>query len=185
MGIAMSNRFVCAILLFVISSITTQTADAADEYANVHSVAVVSAIGELLMLHKVEARIFRHPDEFVLITSWGIDDWITKMVTDALSPRFAVKHLAIDTSRLADCDGYLQCTAAVPPRDDVDAYVIVFKSTTPNLDLTGLGIARTGALLYSYAVYAVFSVVVVGRKNRGSNRQGHGAISGCVDIRGT
>src|SRR5690348_6977357 len=93
-----------------------------DEYAGIHTVAVVSAIGDSLHF-TVAPRIFSlGGSDSLPISSWGIDPWLATQIAQSIGTRFSVKTIRVDTSAVAKCDGREQCANALPRTDQIDAY---------------------------------------------------------------
>jgi hypothetical protein len=140
-----------------------------DEYAGIHTVAVVSAIGDTLHF-TVAPRIFSlGGSESLSIASWGIDPSVAAQITQAVGTRFSVKTIPVDASAVAKCDGREQCAGAMPHTDQVDAYIVAYKAVAPdpisgNGDIFGLGMYHHQGLLGMadvHSVYAIFAVAVV------------------------
>jgi hypothetical protein len=139
-----------------------------DEYAGIHTVAVVSAIGDTL--HFTEApRMFSGGTDALPISSWGIDPSVETQIAQAVGTRFTVKTISVDTSAVAKCDGREQCADALPRTDQVDAYVVAYNAAAADPiggsgDIFGLGMYHHQGLLGMadvHSVYAIFAVAVV------------------------
>ena len=66
----------------------------ADEYANVHTIGIVSTVGGEFVVKRLGTMVFGNSETKLPIPSWGIDAWLTNAIARALSPRFAVKTIA-------------------------------------------------------------------------------------------
>lgn len=71
-----------------------------DEYANIHTVAVVSGIGNEIRLQKIGFGLIGSNLETVPVEDWKIDPWVEANVTKAVSARFSIKSVTIDKSHL-------------------------------------------------------------------------------------
>ncbi|MGN6148288.1 MAG: hypothetical protein ACTHPD_07100 [Rhizomicrobium sp.] len=150
---------------------------AADDLANIKSVAIISALGDCLNLRDVEpvGTIFNtvHP-ECVPIESWGIDDLITQQLTTALAGRFTVKPVTYNRNDFVHVSMSVIPGTQVPVEKQlralnnpgVDAYVVVTKMSLSNAIgddnntlVDGLGIGHESSLLSQttkmFAVYAI------------------------------
>jgi len=157
-------------LLAVLMSLAALPAAAADadEYANIHTVAVASGVGDAYVLYNKGLTIFDTTKEEVPIADWGIDQWLEDSLKQALSPRFVVKTASVDRALLARCDDLDQCLAALPRRQDLDAYVIAIKREImgpggSEYYLRGLGQLHSGGPfgLHFEEIYAAYEIVVV------------------------
>jgi hypothetical protein len=142
-----------------------------NEYAGIHTVAVISAVGDSFNFEQEGLPVFfsgsgNPPLE---ISSWGIDLWVKQKVADALSSRFTVTPVDIDTIALRRCTAPAQCAQALPPRTGIDAYVLVYKAWTPNPitghgDISGLGLLYHKGLFGVgdiYAIHSIYGVAVI------------------------
>src|SRR5262249_54930673 len=110
------------------------TAASADniEYANIHSVAVISAMGDSVAMNTWTNST---SDSYSFRTDWNVDAQIVSEVTKALSGHFVVKSLSADSEQLAKIlsttqsedydDAVKQFVRSLPKSNGVDAYVIV------------------------------------------------------------
>jgi len=107
------------------------SAAAGDRYANVHSVAIVSVIGDFVAMSN--DSVFTGTENACLISTsdWRLDDAITERIGALLSPRFAVKSVTFDRAQLfnlRDSERNLRRYITTLPTDNgVDAYIIVSK----------------------------------------------------------
>lgn len=149
-------------------------ASAADKYANVHTVAIVSAIGEELALTKIGTMVFGNARSVLSISDWGIDAMVTRQIASALSPRFQIKNVSADTKALAKLEVPTLFSSGPSPEDvvrglpadnGVDAYIVVSPFWTEdgyggtNQKLGGLGLYHHetlgDAMDAMYAFYAI------------------------------
>src|ERR1043166_3533834 len=101
------------------------------DYSNIHSVAIISAIGQTLTLGSV-ALLASHKD--IDVSDWGLDDFVTSSLKQYLSGRYAIKDVAYDRAALAripnshfdtnSAKAVSDFLAALHP-DGVDAYIVV------------------------------------------------------------
>jgi hypothetical protein len=146
----------------------TAQADTVNEYNNIHTVAVISEIGDSLTIGRVGSTAFTNNQMSLPILEWGVDDTIRKLATEALSIRFTVKPLdpaAIKTP--LDIEHFIQ---SIPPESTADAYVVIsdlgWKDPYTSSYLSGLGLYRhdpTFGFLGGthYAIYAYYRVDVI------------------------
>jgi hypothetical protein len=144
-------------------------------HANIHSVAIIAAIGETFMFERVRNSPFEWmgPPEtsFLEIANWGLDDLVTRKATAALSGRYTVEPVKYEE---ADFDTWtwpslVRHIRELPlPEDNIDAYVVVLR------DWRGDGIGRSvhqvagvGAYRHDYSagpklgVFASYRIVVI------------------------
>ena len=154
---------------------------AADDLANVKSVAIISALGDCLNLRDVEpvGTIFNtvHP-ECVPIESWGIDDLITQQLTTALSGRFTVKPVNYDRAAFYRLPWSPVAAGAQVPVEKslraltnpgVDAYVVVTRMSLPNAlgddnntYVDGLGIGHESSLFsQTTKMFAIYTIRII------------------------
>jgi hypothetical protein len=75
----------------------------------------------------------------------------------------------IDTVAVRRCTAPAQCAEALPPRSDIDAYVLVYKAWIPNPitghgDISGLGLLYHKGLFGVgdiYAIHSIYGVAVI------------------------
>lgn len=141
-----------------------------DEYAGIHTVGVVSAIGDSFFFDNDGPSILpRGGIEPLDISSWGIDPWLEQTVKAAISTRFSVRPIEVGTGAARRCTAPEQCASTLPHTDNVDAYVLVYKAWIPD-PITGMGnVAGLGILYHpglfglgtAYAIHATYGVVVI------------------------
>jgi hypothetical protein len=109
---------------------------AADRYANVHSVAIVSALGDgILLEQKADVTLNDTAPTVVFDSKLDLDGFATKLVTDAVSARFTVVDSAIDPSQIMDATAPADIVRkmmdhrnsdSAPP---VDAFIVIHPDT--------------------------------------------------------
>jgi hypothetical protein len=149
-----------------------------DEYANIHTVGVISALGDSIDWTTVGLVVFQNQKATLPIADWKLDDDIVQRVSAALQPRFAVKKIATDVSALEslqvtdllistpDLENFVR---GLPASNGVDAYVIISKARLndtvggSNQNLWGLGVYRHPLMFGRglFAVYADYRVIVI------------------------
>jgi hypothetical protein len=114
-------------------------AEAADTYANIHTVAVVSAMGDGAGMHLRGHTIFGNQNS-TLHTDWQLDAHIAARLRALLGTRFKVSDVALDTSALTAREpsgfngawsGLQAWVKAQPASNAVDAYVVVVPDSMP------------------------------------------------------
>jgi hypothetical protein len=156
-----------------------------DEYANVHTVAVVSNFADKFSLTRIGALVFNNSEQSLPISDWGIDQAMPQMVAEVLSPRFTVKPLDDAAMRSAPKIGdYLR---SLPPDNGIDAFIVMgpgveINASGTNQTLHGLGMMRHDLILggHDYEYYAFYSVIVLDgslkkRLDHGSSRLSDGS----------
>lgn len=154
---------------------------ASGTYASVHTIGVISAVGQTLMVADNGFFNFSKSGTSVPISDWGLDDRIAQEVAASLSPRFAVKPILFDRSSLKDVrpGSYFGWSGVEWKRyirsmgtDGVDAYVVVVPTTY--MDPTGqTRVQMTGVGLFGSTAFAYYSVIVVDA--RSGNEIAHAA----------
>jgi hypothetical protein len=128
------------------------------DYQNIHTVAVISALGDHISLHLND--FWHAKNKTIDLQSWKIDDDIEAQLKNRLSPRFAVKDVRIDRSALAkvpngQLDNYLSGFSGflqTLPQDGIDAYLVVrpdLEYRMPGIEGLGLEIGRDGSVLWA------------------------------------
>ena len=75
--------------------------EAADPYAGIHTVAIVSALGDVLTLKHDNGFLGSRPPESVLDTRAHLDDFVTAQIAQALAGRFTIVDGAVDPALLS------------------------------------------------------------------------------------
>lgn len=166
------NRSIRALIVAITAlvSIASWPANAAsDEYAEIHSVAIYSAVGDSLRVATQGVTAFGNGLQEVPIKDWGIDDWIVSTITQNLSGRFQIKTVPIDRQIFVNCDVYDGCASKLPRTDTVDAYVIVTRYWSQGLggqNLQGIGIYFNSVPFSDYmcTVHAIYIVQIISAK---------------------
>lgn len=131
--------------------------------AGVKSIAIVSALGDKAIL--LDAGGFFTKDERTDIPAadWGIDAEAEAMARDCLSQNYTLKNLPADRGVLGGqwWKGQKdELTVPVPPTQEVDAYLLILKDDTRNLN--GIGLLHDSGLYgestAAFANYVIFLV---------------------------
>jgi hypothetical protein len=160
------RRLEFAVFLLILSSSTTYAAK--DEYDNIHTVAVVTTIGDTFTYARVGPTVFGVNDQKTMpITDWGIDQAITDQIQTLLAPRFAFKSIDVKAMNAALNPGtYLR---SLPPDSGIDAYILVTEGSlqlagTPWL-IRGLGLYdQDGMFTDIFGYYAAYEITVFDAK---------------------
>lgn len=133
-GLEMKSIFAAAIL-FAASG--QAAADANKEYANVHTVAVISVLGNQMDMQTSGITVFGN-DDYKLNLDLGLDAQIVQQATAALQPQFTVKD--VDPAPFAGMAlgtfGLPRQLPAMPKVEGVDAYIVVLPSELDPLPST-------------------------------------------------
>ena len=130
-------------------------ANAADKYADIHTVAIISTLGDQILVEKKADVINTDLSPSVTIDSkLGIDAYISKEIASAISSRFVIADADVDPSYLTDFPisperlSELKERFSARPQSSVDAFIIVHpvKYDAPSM-LRTVEIARTGIVL--------------------------------------
>jgi hypothetical protein len=140
------------------------------EYEKVHSIAVISALGnDFVMQNLGSTRL--SSDEYTLHTDWNLDTQVKDVVAKALSSHFTVKDATGDTQIFLNLKNGLFSNfyhqmrdriKTLPRNEEIDAYVIVY----PNLDdvpsIPGLSVIHEHSIFHSevMTVYAYYKIGV-------------------------
>jgi hypothetical protein len=107
-----------------------------DPHKNVHTVAVLSAVGDQLELNH-RAPFFVHKLTKIPVADWNLDREIEAKMAAVLDKRWAVKAVPADRTKLANVVIDYNAHPLQTPIDgltqtsDVDAYVVVLKNSGP------------------------------------------------------
>jgi hypothetical protein len=113
-----------------------------DEYARIHTIAVVSALGDEVETNTVGLLRFGNSD-YDLRTDWKLDREVVAVSEKVLAARFTIKSINVDPQTFADIkhgifDNFWhdvgRRVSALPKENGVDAYVVVFPD--PGAQLT-------------------------------------------------
>jgi hypothetical protein len=140
----------------------------ADEYANIHTVAVISRMGDAFTFKEVGGTVFSNSENAIQVPEWGIDAKIASLVTEALSSRFTVVPTGL--SGLPITADLRPLIRSLPPEKTADAYVVIGEWTrqipTTNQYLSGLGVFRRGMIFGGHgdALHADYAISVIDGK---------------------
>ncbi len=146
--------------------------DGQQPFPDVKTVAIVSAVGDVLQFEHVGATALSSNEEYLPIADWHLDGQIESQAKGILAKRFAVKEVAVDRAafagaRLVNADRALRPSfPGLTPSTDVDAYIVFVKQPyrLPNSSADGTGVGvwnRKPVLGETTAVYAHYAVAVV------------------------
>jgi hypothetical protein len=156
-----------ALCLSVFNCTTVNAADT-DEYKNIHTVAVISRMGDTFTFKEVGGTVFSNSEKAIQIPEWRIDDKIASLVTEALSPRFTVVPAGL--SGLPITADLRPLIRSLPPEKIADAYVVIGEWTrqipTTNQSLSGLGVFRQGKIFGGHSdwLHADYTISVTDGK---------------------
>lgn len=131
----MQRQLFCALFSFFAAAVSISPVKA-DEYSKVHSVAIVSALGNVVNAERVGATIFG-AGEFKLQMDWDLDAKLVQMAKAALAgSRFAVVDVEpaifpAPKSGLIDESDVRKAIRAMPKKPDVDAFVVFLPTVNP------------------------------------------------------
>ena len=156
-------------LLFASSALATP-----DEYANIHTVAIVSAFGGKMNLQTVGVTVFGNSSN-QLDLSGTIDTTVTARIASMISGRFSIKPSPLDASffeTMTEEDrvpNALQAKILARPDPDIDAYIVVVTGHQTFMGQTndGLGLMHSTGLFgkSDNLFYANYAVVVIDAKD--------------------
>jgi hypothetical protein len=138
-----------ALALCAAACIVWPAAASQDKLGNVHTVAIVSILGNEVDMQTGGTR-FDYAD-YKLHTDWNFDALIHDYVANAVHGRFAVKDDALDTrifSAVKSPSGRAvwarigDILQAAPQKPDVDAVIVVYPNESPGPLSPGLGIVH-------------------------------------------
>jgi hypothetical protein len=171
------NAFKCSFLaLAFLATLGAGAASAGSEkLANIHSVAVISAIGDELELRQVGLTVFSNAETPVSTRDWNLDDAIEKTVGASLASRFTIVQVPHDRGAFAAIKPGLfnsfehQAGKLITamPAGAADAYVVIFPMTLQdpimgtNQNLTGMGLYHRD-LMFGNAINALYAFYEVG-----------------------
>lgn len=145
--------FATAAMFMQAAGSTANGATANSEYTNVHTVEVISILGEDITMRTHGPTVFGNA-EYMLHTDWNVDGLVTQAIRSALGSQFEVKtnpeHISAFLGMAALDRAEIRRKLATLTGDDrPDAYIIVTPSTfaTPAESFTGLIVERAAGLL--------------------------------------
>lgn len=140
------------LLLGLVQIALAPHAVARDRYAAIHSVGVISAIGDRLAITSTGMMAVGRDKKDMPIDDWGIDRWMVTTLSQALAARFEVKPVNVDRAAFFDCAA--KCAGLLKRDSGVDAFVLVrkveesaFKDAT-----SGISLHFTRAMLGKYTL---------------------------------
>ena len=138
-----------------------------DSMSRIRSVAVVSAIGDVMHLLNGGHALIDKTDEIVPTSNWGIDDQAEAAARDFLAPHYTVKSASIDRRALAGITLLSQLPiphiAALLRTNDVDAYIVILKASAIDSRYAGLGLSHWKPFLAdeTNTVFADYAIAVI------------------------
>jgi hypothetical protein len=107
-----------------------------DLHKNIHTVAVISAVGDQLELNH-RASFFAHKLTKTPVSDWSLENEIEAKMAATLDKRWTVKAVSVDRAKLANVVIDYNARTLQTPIDgltqtsDVDAYIVVLKNSGP------------------------------------------------------
>lgn len=154
------------VLLLVVAGCSTK-ALAPEAQQRIRTVAVISAIGDEVVLQNVPLFIwdqaeYRHP-----FAKFGLDEHVTSEVSRLLATRYEVRTVTYDRSAFVDTNEYRvdDVLRSQTPTTEVDAFVVVLKGgagvgNTRNI-ASGLGAVRFTGFTDRRDIHAVYRIAVI------------------------
>jgi hypothetical protein len=121
------TKTLTALVLFVFASSHALGASRAqtDKFAGIHSVAILSAVEDKLIIRKGLEQGERQVEQWP-IAVWGIDEFVAARAKETLSKRFEIKNISYSRTALDAITALGVPSKALPQAIEVDAYVVVF-----------------------------------------------------------
>jgi len=122
-----------------VGCVTTAAAETKAEYSDIHSICVVSRLGDTLTLSRIGLTIFGNDSQTVPIDDWKLNDAAAQILASELGSKFTIAPV--------EASGMKGCTDVhTAPDNDVDAYVILTPASEPILSkplwhTTGIGLS--------------------------------------------
>ena len=146
-------------------------------YADIHTVGVISVIGQQATLKNVGVMVFGNTEDIFNIDDWGIDDLVIKKISASLASRFAVKAVSYDKSTFAhpkhdfralQDNSMEKLVKELPNTEGVDAWIVVSPASVQdpiigtNQYLSGLGFISHRSILHAIVgAYAFYEIDVI------------------------
>jgi len=149
------------------------SAAAGDRYANIHTVGIVSVIGDVVTMSSSSLLTGASNDCFLYIDDWRLDDAIVDKIATLLSPRFTTKSVTLSRASLFNLrdseSGIRRYITTLPAENGVDAYIIVSKrylSASQGINSVPVfGLTVLDRFLFGPGVFALYQVEVVDAKS--------------------
>ena len=161
------GRVVAGILLAVVVSGCTVKSLSPEAQKGIQRVAVISAVGDKLLMQNVPYFAWDQVEYAHPIASWGLDDHVAGKVAQLLGTRFTVTPIQHDRAAFYDRTAYDVDDAlrALPKGEDIDAYVVVLKGRG-QVGLTGtiargMGVVRLTTFTDRRDIHALYQIVIV------------------------
>ncbi len=160
-----------SILIWLVLFATS--AVAGDRYANIHTVGIVSVIGDVVSMSS--ESLFTGSTKnvcLIYVDDWRLDDAIAERIAALLSPRFAAKSVTVSRATLFNLrdseSGIRRYITTLPAENGVDAYIIVSKryltassGNGPNL----FGLTVFDSAIGGPSVFALYQIDVIDAKS--------------------
>lgn len=144
-----------------------------DDLRHIKTVAIISAIGHSFLFQHVRDASFEWlgapESHFLEISDWALDPLVTREVTAALAPHFAIKPAAFEPAYFSTWDVSLLRRSTLDLNADpaIDAYVMILRDWRGDdighsvHALGGLGLYRRDGKKPVLAVFASYRIVIV------------------------
>lgn len=141
-------------------------------YGEIKSIAVISTIGDDLVLQHFGDSYITSSTEHLNIDDWRLDEAIEAQARDAIGTQFTIKNVAVDMSQLRQAGlvddklSYNPDLRGLTATEDVDAYLVFlkhrFQFRGSNTQGKGAGIVRFASLFSGVTnVFAYYDVALV------------------------
>lgn len=135
-------------------------------FKGVHSLAVVSAIGDTFKLINPGNMFITKTDTNVPFAQAGIDDAVESQLRAVLARNYVVKQEPVDRAALANttliASEHIPAFSGLKATNDVDAYVIIVKATNRDSPFPGIGFAHWTPLMNrGTTLFVDYAVVLV------------------------
>jgi hypothetical protein len=164
-----SYRIVFAFAAVLAAALVDPAGAADNEYANIRTIAVISALGNNIDMQTAGPRF--GAEDYTLHADWNFDNQVADDVEKGLAPHFTVKK-AIAAPQVyivpsafggVDLHAIWERARALPDAGGVDGYVLVIPYDSTDINSRGLVVTRYPGLFGSgtTALAALYQIVVL------------------------
>ena len=149
----------------------THSLASAAKYSSIHSIAIVSHIGNEFSFERSGMTIFDNHLDHASLDGWALDQRFVDSLTKILSSRYVIKSEPASSFSLDGCDSPSDCAKLLPRSADFDAYVVVYGSTSrgfgaPGQEFNGVGLFYIHGFIRSAhtALHVIYGIAVIDAK---------------------
>ena len=177
----MLQRLLFALIVILADNGFARAADR--EFANVHTIAIISNLGNQARVQRIPFTRFGNFEDFKIDLNLNPDTQLVEQIKSVLSKHFTVKDATVNSNAFANIKYGVKDTSeirdrilALPKSDGIDAYVMIFPEDAIGTELRGIniihypGFGDGQTMLGTFYAIGVFDAVTGKRIDYGAAR---------------